>query len=160
MLKLETINEKNVWEIVNLHVRKEQESFVASNGESLIEAYVAVARNGSVFPFGLYDGETPVGFLMIGFDGIDSGDSAPKIVRGNYCIWRLMIDERYQHRGYGRKAVELALGFIRTFPCGEAEYCYLSYEPENICAKSLYAEFGFTENGEKDEEETVAVLRL
>ena len=56
--------------------------------------------------------------------------------------------------------MELALDFIRTFPCGKAEYCYLSYEPENEIAKKLYAQYGFTENGEMDDEEVVAVLKL
>jgi hypothetical protein len=56
--------------------------------------------------------------------------------------------------------MELALDFIRTFPCGKAEYCYLSYEPENEIAKKWYAKYGFIENGEMDDEEVVAVLKL
>lgn len=79
---------------------------------------------------------------------------------GNYNLWRLMIDKKYQNRGYGKQAVELALKFIRTFPCGKADYCWLSYEPENAAAKSLYASFGFIETGEKDGEEQIAVLKL
>ena len=53
-----------------------------------------------------------------------------------------------------------ALDYIRTFPCGSAEYCWLSYEPENKAAKALYNSFGFVENGETDGEEIVAVLKL
>ena len=79
---------------------------------------------------------------------------------GNYNLWRLMIDQKYQHRGYGKKAIELALEFVRTFPCGKAEYCWLSYEPENVVAKELYTSFGFEETGEKDGEELIAVLKL
>ena len=56
--------------------------------------------------------------------------------------------------------MELALNFIRTFPCGKAEYCYLSYDFENTIAKNLYSQFGFVENGEMDDEEIVAVLKL
>ncbi len=78
----------------------------------------------------------------------------------NYNLWRLMIDQQYQHRGYGRKAVELALEFIRTFPCGEAEYCWLSYEPENDVARRLYGSFGFEETGDMDGDEVIAVLKL
>ncbi len=48
-----------------------------------------------------------------------------------YYIWRFMIDKRFQRRGYGKEALKLAADFIRTFPCGEAEYCVLSYEPSN-----------------------------
>ena len=49
---------------------------------------------------------------------------------------------------------------ILTFPCGKADFCWLSYEPENAVAKSLYASFGFIETGEKDGEELIAVLKL
>ena len=72
--------------------------------------------------------------------------------------WWLM--KKYQGNGYGKEAIRLALEFIRTFPCGKAEYCYLSYEPENINAKRLYSKFDFIENGEMDGEEIVAVLKL
>ena len=43
---------------------------------------------------------------------------------------------------------------------GKANFCWLSYEPENTVAKSLYASFGFVETGEKDGEEQIAVLKL
>ena len=56
--------------------------------------------------------------------------------------------------------MRLALDFIRTYPCGSAEYCWLSYEPENDVARKLYNSFGFRETGEMDEGEVVAALRL
>lgn len=160
MVRLEKINGKNVWEILKLKVGKGQENFVASNDLSIIEAYVAISGNGHAYPFGIYKDDIPVGFLMIGYDVDDSFENPPKIAYGNYNIWRLMIDEKYQNKGYGKEALKLALDFIKTFPCGKAEYCYLSYEPENIKAKKLYSKFGFIENGEKDDEELVAVLKL
>ena len=54
----------------------------------------------------------------------------------------------------------MALNYIKTFPCGTAEYCWLSYEPENEAAKKLYGSFGLTETGEMDGEEVIAVLKL
>ena len=71
-----------------------------------------------------------------------------------------MIGKKYQNRGYGKEAVRLALEFIRTWPCGKAEYCSLSYEPENEVAANLYRSFGFEENGEMDGDEIVMVLKL
>ena len=71
-----------------------------------------------------------------------------------------MIDKDYQNRGFARKAVQLALDYIKTFPCGEAEYCWLSYEPENKAARQLYRSFGFEETGDMDGEEVIAVLKL
>ena len=71
-----------------------------------------------------------------------------------------MIDKAYQNRGYGKEAVSLALEFIKSMPCGEAEYCWLSYEPDNAVARQMYRSFGFEETGEMDGEELIAVLRL
>ena len=104
--------------------------------------------------------DKPVGFLMIGFDVDDYWTDAPEIAKGNYNLWRLMIDKAYQNRGYGKEAVSLALEFIKSMPCGEAEYCWLSYEPDNAVARQMYRSFGFEETGEMDGEELIAVLRL
>ncbi|MBR2578461.1 MAG: GNAT family N-acetyltransferase [Erysipelotrichaceae bacterium] len=71
-----------------------------------------------------------------------------------------MIDEKHKKKGYGREAMNLALDFIRTLPCGKAELCETSYEPENTAARDLYHTFGFAENGEMDGEEIIAVLKL
>ncbi len=160
MLHLEKVNGRNVWDILKLTVFESQKNFVASNDVSIIEAYTAVTANGHAFPFGIYCGDTPVGFLMIGFDTDDYWTDAPDIAKGNYNLWRLMIDRKYQNRGFGKEAVRLALEFIKTFPCGKAEYCWLSYEPENNTARQLYSSFGFQETGETDGEELIAVLKL
>ena len=103
---------------------------------------------------------------MIGFNESDAdrdfeeGHEPPKVYDNNYTIWRLMIDKRYQKRGYGREAINLALDFIRTWPCGKAEYCAISYEPENEIARKLYLSVGFEETGEMDGDEIVAALKL
>lgn len=119
-----------------------------------------ITGNGYAFPFGLYEDDMLVGFLMIGFDADDYWDDAPSIAKGNYNLWRLMIDNHYQNRGYGKEAVRLALEFVKTFPCGKAEYCWLSYEPENKIASQLYRLFGFVETGEMDGDELIAILKL
>lgn len=157
MIRLAKIDAKNIWEIIKLSVDESQRNFVATNTESILEAYVTVTSGGVALPYGIYDGDLPVGFLMIGFGGWEDG---PKIAEGNYSLWRFMIDRRYQGRGYGKAAMAAALELIRSFPCGKAEYCFLSYEPENAAAKGLYHRFGFRENGEMDGEEIVAVLKL
>jgi len=160
MLRLEKVNGKNVWDILKLTVSEDQRNYVARNDISIIEAYTAITANGYAFPFGLYEGETPVGFLMVGYGVDDYWDDAPPIAKGNYNLWRLMIDQAHQRKGYGKEAVSLALEFIRTFPCGKAGSCWLSYEPENTVARHLYSSFGFVETGEMDCEELIAVLKL
>ena len=160
MIRLEKVNGKNVWDLLKLKVSDDQRSFVASNDTSIVEAYTAITGKGHAYPFGIYEDDKPVGFLMIGFDVDDYWDDAPEIAKGNYNLWRLMIDKAYQGKGYGKEAVRLALNFINTLPCGSAEYCWLSYEPENEIARKLYGSFGFTETGEMDGEELIAILKL
>lgn len=158
-IRLEKVNAKNIWSLMCLEVNDCQSSFVATNTESILEAYCAIAAGGVAMPYGIYYGDTPVGFLMIGF-GCADWENPPKIAEGNYSLWRFMIDKRYQGLGYGKAAIAAALEIIRSFPCGKAEYCFLSYEPENTVAARMYHSFGFRENGELDGEELVAVLKL
>ena len=165
MIHLEKITYKNALDVCELSIFESQYPFVADNEESLVEAYLAVTSEASyAYPFAIYDDEKPVGFLMIGFNEAAlyelDGEEPPAALKRNYSLWRLMIDKRYQKQGFGREAVRLALEFIRTWPHGEAEACVTSYNPENEVAKKLYASFGFTENGEMDDDETVAVLKL
>jgi hypothetical protein len=96
MISLRQINGKNIWNILKLRVGEAQKSFVAPNDVSIIEAYIAITRHGQAFPFGIYDDETPVGFCMIGYDTDDDWEDAPAIAKGNYNLWRFMIDERYR----------------------------------------------------------------
>ena len=97
---------------------------------------------------------------MIGFDVNSNDEGAPRIVKGNYNIWRLMIDKKLQGKGFGKKAMNLALEFVNTFPCGTVKYCWLSYESDNDIVRQLYQSVGFVETDEKDREEIVAILKL
>ena len=162
MIRLEKISGSNFRDILELHVNDSQESFVAPNDISLAEAYIALANHGHAFPFGIYDDGTPVGFCMVGYGADDDWEDAPAVAAGNYNLWRFMIDRRYQGQGYGRQAFQMALDFVKTFPNGPAELCWLSYEPENEVAKKLYASFGFVEVPEhyKEGEEMPAILKL
>lgn len=170
-ITLEKITYKNyIKTIWGLKVTPKQKNFVASNASSLAEAYVAITNGATAIPFAICLNHKPIGFLMIGYgssDDDDWGDTDPKfieIARKSYCIWRFMIDKRYQNKGYGKIAMQLALDFVHTFPCGEAEICWLSYEPENEVAKKLYASFGFEEQPQffsgKKGEEMPAFLKL
>ena len=159
-IHLEKITFKNYRKIVNLKVTKKQNEFVAPNLWSLAHAYIGIANGMEAFPFGVYLEDKPIGFVMVGYNGWEEGE--PEFFKKTYFIWRLMIDKKYQGRGYGKEALRLALEFVRTFPCGPSDICRLSYEPTNEVAKKLYASFGFVEKPEyfKKGEEMPAILKL
>ena len=158
-LRLVKVNTQNFWALMDLRVSKEQENFVASNACSLAQAYDTAADGRFVLCFGICDGETPVGFAMIGHNS-EEYKEMPEVYRHSYCLWRFMIDQRYQKHGYGRDALKLLLDYVRSFPDGEEALWSTSWEPENKVAAKLYHDFGFAENGEKDGDEIVGVLKL
>ena len=87
MVHLEKVNGENIWDILKLSVSESQKNFVASNEVSILEAYAAIASNGYAFPFGVFDGDAPVGFVMVGYDKDDCWKDAPAIADGNYNLW-------------------------------------------------------------------------
>lgn len=70
MLHLEPITPENASAITALQVLPAQRAFVAPNRRSLEEAEACNRAGGFALPLGIYDGDTPVGFLIIGF-GVD-----------------------------------------------------------------------------------------
>ncbi|WP_309119733.1 N-acetyltransferase [Paenibacillus sp.] len=158
MITLEKITLENRRAIFNLEVSEDQRGFVASNLSSVASCYVLATNGGRPFPFAIYADEQPVGFVMFTY-GI-TGYEEPSIAEGNYCILRLMIDKQYQNRGFGREAMTKILEFIRTFPAGPAHCCWIPYKPENVAAKKLYESFGFRDNGEVFNNESITVLQL
>lgn len=158
-MELRKVDLTNLWEILDLKVEPDQTKFVASNKVSILEAYATTASGYIALPFGIYEDGVPVGFVMFGYDGAGDPEDPP-VAKGNYCLWRFMIDKAYQNEGLGKQALALCLDYLRSFPCGEAEYCWLSYVPGNQRAESLYEKAGFRENGQLCGDEIVSVLKL
>jgi len=97
---------------IALRVGPGQDRFVASVEESFADADrypEALARY-----WAAHDGESAVGFVMIS-DGIPQEvlDADPTLV-GPYYLWRLLIDERYQRRGYGTACLDAVVDYVRS----------------------------------------------
>ncbi len=166
MIRLVQVDTSNFSSLLDLQVNESQKDYVADNAYSLAQAYACSAEGRSVQPFGIYDGDVPVGFLMISYNCFNSeeawGGPVPYYVKDSYYIWRFMVDKKYQGRGYGKAAMALLLNHIKSFPLGSARYCWISYEPQNAAARNLYLSTGFVEHPEDyvEGEEMPAVLTL
>ena len=69
-------------------------------------------------------------------------------------IGGLVVDATAQRQGVGRAAVQVLLDRFAAEPdCHEAA---LSYQPDNLAARSLYAALGFVEGDEWADDEVVA----
>ena len=80
-ITLEKITYKNYIDTIwRLKVKRCQKDFVASNNNSLAEAYVAITNGCVALPFAICKNNKPIGFLMIGYgmseDDFEGEDSA------------------------------------------------------------------------------------
>lgn len=144
-MELRAITEQNYQKILDLSTGAGQEEFVARNVRSLAQAWVFRDR---ARPYALYEGEEPVGFIMF--------DWRPE--KKWVEIWRLMIDHRFQGKGYGRAAVQKALEFLRE--SGLFDKVQINYVEENQGAKHLYRSLGFQETGAMEGNEVVMEMDL
>lgn len=75
-----------------------------------------------------------------------------------YEICRIMIDHRYQGKGYGKIALGKVIEEMKNFKdCNEI---FLSFEPENKIGKRLYESFNFKDTGKIIEWELLYSLKL
>jgi diamine N-acetyltransferase len=108
VVNLREITPANRSAIEALTVTEAQDEFVTGVADSLVEA----ADTPDACPWfrAIYADDEPVGFVMI-TDGITVVN--PEYL-GPYFLWRLLIDQRYQGRGYGSAALWLAIDHVRT----------------------------------------------
>ena len=143
---------QDTWsECAGLAVCEDQRGFVAPNLKSIAEVQFypgMVCR-------AVYADETMVGLMMFGpDDGYAPLEERPSA----YALVRLMIDQRYQGRGYGRAALETLIAYLRAERGCRA--LYLSYVPGNTQAERLYSDIGFRPTGLVQEGEIVLRLAL
>ena len=144
MVRFVAIDRHNYLSVLDLSVGEEQRRFVASNMYSLAQAFVQP----ECVPLALYAENRPVGFVMYALDEDDH----------EYWIYRLMIDKRYQRRGYGREAMRMLIERIQADE--NHRVIYISFEPENLPAQTLYESLGFVPDGRVLYGEVVYYLAL
>lgn len=142
---LREITADNWEEVAELELHEHQEDFVEDNAWSIAESKF----NKYAVPRAIYAGKRPVGFIM--WESL-AAEGAPH----EYSIYRFMIDKDHQGRGYGRLAMEIALGEIRKDR--RLKRITICYVPENEKAREFYASFGFRELGLDEDGEMIAEL--
>ena len=132
MVELRAVTKDNLEEVLNLNVLEYQQAFVSSTACSLAQAYV---YRETAFPFAVYDDNTIVGFIMLGY--YES--------RKQYTLWKFLIDENHQNKGYGREALKQGIMYLKdNFGVREI---YTGVALGNEKAKHLYSSIGFKETG-------------
>lgn len=152
MAEVRAVTIENWQALIDLKVREDQKNFVASNVYSIAQSKFGDEYEGhwDLFPFGIYDEDKPVGFLMYALNLNHPTHQA--------FIQRLMVDENFQGKGYGRFGMNWMLDFFRADE--RIKVVGISYEPHNEVARKLYAGLGFEETGKIVDGETEAMLKI
>jgi diamine N-acetyltransferase len=83
-----------------------------------------------------------VGFAMI-------SDNIPQPMDddlvGPYFLWKLLIDEAFQRRGYGAATIDAVVEYLRTRPGADVLYTSCADGPGS--PRGFYLQYGFTDTG-------------
>ncbi|XID95005.1 GNAT family N-acetyltransferase [Paenibacillaceae bacterium WGS1546] len=132
MISLRSVDQSNWEDCIQLKPKQEQQKFIASNLYSIAEFQFLPG----LIMRAIYCDEILIGFSMYGLDSDD----------GNYWIYRFMIDERFQGRGYGKAAMQLIIHDIESKD-DRTDVIMLGYKTDNEFARKLYSQLGFEEMG-------------
>ncbi|MEZ0481347.1 GNAT family N-acetyltransferase [Planococcus sp. SSTMD024] len=142
MIHFKEVDRHNFADVIGLKVAEHQKSFVAPNVYSLAQAKAYPECVCSA----VYHDDELVGFTMYCLDQDDQ----------EYWIYRLMIDEKHQSKGYGKLVMKRLIAELQQDR--EHHMIYLSFEPANKGAKKLYEQLGFMADGRIIEGEIVYKL--
>ena len=140
------VSEDDVEAVMGLRRGPGQDRFLGSmisHFEDAIEDAIARPRKWSA-----HDRETGelVGFVMIS-DGIPPETlAANDDIVGPYFLWRLLIDARFQGRGYGRATIDEVVDYLRARP--DAEVLLTSCRAGEGSPQAFYLRYGFELTGE------------
>jgi GNAT superfamily N-acetyltransferase len=151
VVTLQEITGENREAVLALRVAPGQEQFVSSVRDSLAEAaeypqakpwYRAIFASG--------ESAGPVGFVMVSWNA----EPQPPEIVARWFLWKLLIDQRYQGRGYGAAVVRQIAELVRAEGATEL---LTSYVPGDGGPAGFYQRLGFVPTGELDESGEVIV---
>jgi diamine N-acetyltransferase len=82
-----------------------------------------------------------VGFVMISDNIPPETLASDDDIVGPYFLWRLLIDHRFQGRGYGAATIDAVVEYLRRRPGADA--LYVSNVPGDGSPMTFYLHYGF-----------------
>ena len=152
LVALREITDDNLGTILALRVAPAQERFVGTVPGALEDA--RETPEAKPWYRAVYAGDDPVGFVMLSWDVTPD----PPWIIGPWFLWKILIDERQQGRGYGREAIRLLADIVSAN--GAAELL-TSCVPGDDGPEQFYRRLGFEPTGDHDEKgEVILALEL
>ena len=136
MVSLRPISDANREAVEALAVAPDQERYVSCVRESLLEA--AEHPEAQALYWAIYAEERPVGFVMIA-DEVGSPDYIA------HYLWKLLIDERHQRRGFGTATLDLIVEYFRS---RRVSSMLTSAVPGEGSPLAFYERYGFVRTGD------------
>ena len=145
---LREITDVNREAVLALRIASSQEGYVNTVVDCLLEA--ERIPEGNPWYRAIYADGEPVGFVMLSWNVTPD---PPRII-GPWFLWKLLIDEQHQGRGYGQEAVGLVAGTARDHGATELMTSYVvgADGPE-----PFYSRIGFVPTGDEDEKGELVV---
>jgi diamine N-acetyltransferase len=141
MIELKPLTVDNFWDAIELKINREQEQYIPDN--TFLIAMAKVLPH--CIPLIIYDDNKNVGFLMYGLDENQN----------SYWIHIMMIDEKYQGKGYAKESFQKILSEIKKDK--NVHKIVLAVNKGNINAVKMYENLGFKFNGQRFDENKWAV---
>ena len=146
------VTDENRHAVLALRVRESQTRFVGTVAGALRDALEV--PEGKPWYRAIYADDQPVGFVMLSWNVTPE---PPRII-GPWFLWKLLIDQRHQRRGYGREAISLVTDLVRANGAAELlTSCVLG----DGGPEPFYRRVGFSRTGKLDENgEVILALDL
>ena len=135
-ITLRDITGDNYFQVLDLKISPEQEAakFVSPVVRSLADAWF-YREEGITYPKAVYADEDLVGFIMYDLDPEEQ----------QVFIWRFLIDQRYQGKGYGRQTIEAVVEMAKQQT--QMTKVVADYVDGNEPMKKILLGLGFEETG-------------
>lgn len=133
MIYIENVTEDNWREIIKLSVKDEQKNFIPEPIVIIAEGYIKRELNARVYAV-LNDCEY-IGTALI-FD-INEYDGLPP----RYHLSMIMVDKRYQNKGFGTAAIELIISKLKAE--NSFDFIEICVDKANHAALHVYTKIGF-----------------
>jgi len=145
-VELKEVNKNNWYECTRLSVSEEQKKIFPVS----VVYWMAMARYKThLYELAVYNNNIIVGFCVYSLKSPDDG---------NPWIVSIMIDKKYQKRGFGREAVKEIINLIKS-SCN-CKKIMIGHRPENTLAGKLYESLGFNDSGQIVDGEVIRCLKF
>lgn len=137
------IDQTNYYDLIDLKLRPDQDDFVSDPIQSLADCWLR-RHDKTLFVRAVYHEEELIGYLLYHHD--------PK--KDHLYLWRLMIGDRYQAKGYGRQTMVQIIELAKRLG---AKAIKTDYVLGNDTVRHLLESLGFVEVGFVEKYQEVAV---